>query len=254
MVKQGSNLPLHKNQLMKKNHFIVCVLGYALASSCSPKYYSPNAQNVPLITAKGQTNLTFAGNSDQLNFQGAYGVTDAFAVKADGGFFVPQNVDNGDGGSGKFVELGGGYFKPVGTNFVFEAYGIAGFGSMENHFPSSVEANPQTSGKISANIFRYGVQPNFGYKSKYFSAAVSSRLVNLNYTNVQGDLIYNNENQVTYLTNNNSNFLIEPALTVKGGIEKVKLQVQLGRSFNVTNSNFKQDQGFLTIGLNFSFN
>lgn len=239
---------------MKNNHFIVLISGVALLSSCSPKYYSPNAQNVPLITAKGETNLTFAGNSDQLNFQGAYGVTNAFAIKADGGFFIPENNDNGDGGSGKFFELGGGYFMPVGTNFVFEAYGIAGIGNMENHFPSTVEANPQTTGKISANIIRYGIQPNFGYKSKYFSAAISSRIVNLNYTNVEGDLIYSGENQVNYLNDHNSNFLIEPALTLKGGIDKIKIQVQLGNSFNLSNSNFRQDKGFLTVGLNFNFN
>jgi hypothetical protein len=238
---------------MKNQLFILLVLGYTMFSSCSPKYYTANTQNVPLISSKGETNLTFAGNSNQLEFQGAYGVTNGFAVKANGGFFVPDNNSNGDGGSGNFFEVGGGYFKPLANNFVFETYGIAGFGNMENHFPSTVEDNPQTTGDISANIIRYGIQPNFGFKSKYFSAAISSRFVNLNYTNIKGDLIYNDQDQVNYLNANSSNFLIEPALTVKAGIEKVKLQIQLGRSFNLSNSNFKQDFGFLTVGLNFRF-
>ncbi|MES2559204.1 MAG: hypothetical protein V4590_05660 [Bacteroidota bacterium] len=238
---------------MKKHHFFPILVSAVLFTSCSPKYYSANTQNVPLISAKGESNLTFAGNSDQLNFQGAYGVTNGFAIKADVGFFNPQNHDNGDGGSGKFFEVGGGYFTPLAGNFVLEVYGIAGMGSMENHFPSSVEANPQTTGKITADLFRYGVQPNFGYKSKYFSAAISSRLVGLNYASIEGDLIYDGEDQVAYLNNNSSHFLIEPAITLKAGIDKVKLQVQLGNSFNVSNPDFRQDKGFLTMGLNFKF-
>lgn len=239
---------------MKNQYFTIILFGGLALSSCSPQYYATNTQNVPLISHKGETNLTFGGNSNQIEFQGAYGVTNGFAIKANGGFFVPQNLDNGDGGSGNFVELGGGYFKPLANNFVFETYGIVGVGSMENHFPSTVEDNPQTEGKISATIFRYGIQPNFGWKTKYFSAAVSSRFVNLHFTNIEGDLIYNGENQVNYLNDHSSNFLIEPALTLKGGIEKLKLQLQFGRSFNLSSENFKQGKEFMTIGLNFNFN
>lgn len=239
---------------MKNQVFLALSMGSCLLFSCSPKYYSPNTQNVPLITEKNETNLTFAGNANQVEFQGAFGITNNIAIKANGGFFIPVDTEQGDGGSGRFFEFGGGYFRPIGENFVFETYGIVGFGTMENHFPSSVQANPQTRGNISANILRYGIQPNFGYKSKYFSAAISSRIVNLNYNNISGDLIFAGEDQLGYLNNNSSNFLVEPALTIKGGLERIKLQLQLGRSFNLSNQDFKQDFGFLTFGLNFNFN
>ncbi len=229
------------------------ILTSIFLAGCSPKFYTPNTQNVPLISEQGETNLTLSGNGNQVEFQGAYGLTNGFAIMANGGLFIPADINNGDGGSGKFVELGGGYFKPINDNFVFETYGIVGFGSMENHFPSTVSANPQTSGKISANIMRYGIQPNFGYKSKYFTAAISTRIVSLNYNSINGDLIYDQTDQNAYLKSNDANFLLEPAITIKGGFEKLKLQLQYGYSVNLTNSNFKQDNAYLTLGLNFNF-
>lgn len=228
-------------------------VGTTLFTSCSPKFYTPNTQNVPLISEKGETNLTLSGNGNQVEFQGAYGVTTNIAIKTNGGLFIPSDLDNGNGGSGKFIEFGGGYFKPINENFVFETYGIMGFGSFENHLPSTTNDYPQTKGDISANIFRIGIQPNFGYKSKYVSAAVSSRFVNLSYSKITGDLIFEDVNQPDYLNGNSSNFLIEPALTIKGGLEKVKLQFQYGYSFNLSNSDFRQDNSFLTISLNFNF-
>lgn len=230
---------------------VFIALGFA---SCSPKYYIPNTQNVPLISKKGETNLTLSGNGNQAEFQGAYGLTKNIAIKANGGLFIPTNLSNGNGGSGKFVELGGGYFKPITENWIFEVYGIVGYGSFENHLPSTKADYPLTNGNISANLLRVGIQPNFGYKSKYFSIAISSRIVNLSYSNIKGDLIFDNEHQTDYLKNNSSNYLVEPALTIKGGLEKIKLQLQYGYSVNLSNSHFKQDNSFLTIGLNFNFN
>jgi hypothetical protein len=100
---------------------------------------------------------------------------------------------------------------------------------------------------------RIGVQPNIGYKSTYFSAALSSRIVHLSYNNVDGDLIFENVNQPDYLRENSSILLLEPALTVRGGLAKVKLQLQYGYSLNLSNQDFRQDKVFLTVGLNFNF-
>lgn len=235
---------------MKHIIFLFVIL---LALGCNPKYYSPNTQNVPLISEKGETNITLSGSGNQAEFQVAYGLSGSFALKANGGLFIPPDLDNGNGGSGNFFEIGGGYYTPVNEKFVFETYGIVGFGSMENHLPSTVAASPQTKGDISAKILRFGIQPNFGYKSRNFSAAISSRIVSLNYSNIEGDLIFDGVNQLNYLEENKSNFLIEPALTIKAGLEKVKLQFQYGYSLNMSNSNFTQDKTFATIGLNFNF-
>src|SRR5699024_4192312 len=108
-------------------------------------------------------------------------------------------------------------------------------------------------GDISANLTRIGLQPNFGYKSEYFSIGVSSRFVHVGYNHIKGDLIFDETDQIQYLRDHNSNFMIEPALTLRAGIEKAKLQFQIGKSFNVTNKDFRQDDLLLTIGLNFRF-
>lgn len=237
---------------MKKHLLIIGGLTIVLVS-CSPKYYSPNTQNVPLISEQGETNLTLSGSDKQVEFHGAYGVADGFAIQANGGLFIPVDEDNGDGGSGKFAELGLGYFTSFNEYWVFETYGVAGIGTVENHLPSSLEDHPGTTGKLSANTFRIGIQPNFGFKSKYFSAAISSRFVNLSYSKIRGDMMFDNVNQNDYLNNNSSNFLIEPALTLRGGFENFKLQLQYGYSFNVTKYNFRQDHSILTLGLNFNF-
>ncbi|HMJ67929.1 MAG TPA: hypothetical protein VK508_03500 [Cyclobacteriaceae bacterium] len=235
-----------------RNSLLLCVLAL-IAIGCNPKYYSPNTQNVPLLSEKGEVNLSLSGNTNQAEFQGAYAAGEHFALQANGGLFIPKDLDNGDGGSGKFIEVGAGYFTPVSERFVFELYGLAGTGSVENDLRSRATTNPPTTGVISANVFRYGIQPNFGFKSKYFSAAVSSRIVNLNYSNIDGDLVFEGANQRAYLNDNKSNFLFEPALTLKAGVEKLRFQLQIGHSFNLSNENFRQDNAYATVGLNFRF-
>ena len=236
---------------MKKSISIILLIG-AFATSCSPLFYSPNTQNVPLISQKGDNTLNVSGNGNQVELQGAYGITESIAIQANGGLYIPRNEDNGNGGSGKFLEIGAGYFTPIADNFVFETYGIIGVGSMENHFPTT-QGDTGSKGDISANVMRIGIQPNFGYKSKHFEAALSSRIVNLTYNNIKGDLNFNGENQIIFLNDNKSNFLIEPAITLRAGLERVKLQVQYGYSYNLSNSDFKQDNSFLTLGLSFKF-
>jgi hypothetical protein len=205
------------------------------------------------MSEKGEVNLSVSGNGNQVEFQGAYAAGEHFAFQGNGGLFIPKDLENGDGGSGKFIELGAGYFTPVSEKFVFELYGLVGTGSVENDMRSRATTNPTTTGVISANIFRYGIQPNFGFKSKYFSAALSSRIVNLTYSNIDGDLIYDGTSQRNYLSDNNSNFLFEPALTLRAGVEKIKFQLQIGHSFNLSNEDFRQDNGYATVGLNFRF-
>ena len=221
--------------------------------SCSPKYYTPNTQNVPIIHEKGQTNLTFAGNDNQVEFQGAYGISNSLAIQLNGGFFIPKNEGSGDGGSGRILEAGLGYYKNIGDALLFDTYLLVGLGKMENHFPSSVTDYPNTTGKLTADVLRFGIQPSLSFHRKYFSLSLSSRITSVNYSNIEGSLIYASEDQARYLNDNKSNFMIEPAITVRGGTSKFKLQVQIARPINVTHPDFKQDKGLITIGLNFNF-
>ena len=241
-----------KTNIMKKIALFITTGLFGLFS-CSPKFYSPNTQNVPLISEQGQVDLNVSTNGNQFEFQGAYGVANNFSMQLNAGIFVPSDLDNGNGGSGKFGELGLGYFTSFDEKWVLEIYGLGGIGTVENHLPSTKEDYPETSGKITSNLLRVGIQPSFGFKSKYFTIALSSRLVNLSYDKIRGDLIYKDELQTDYLRRHSSQVLLEPALTIRGGFERIKLQVQYGYSFNLSKYDFRQDHTLLTFGINFSF-
>ena len=218
---------------------------------CSPKYYVPSTQNVPLFSEKGQLDLNVNGNQNQVGVQTAYAATNGLALQLNGALVVPQDDDNGNGGSGSFVEIGAGYFKPITEHWVFETYGIFGAGGMHNHFPNSVNDYPSSDGRISATHYRYGIQPNFGFRSKHFFAGISTRLMGVSYTDIRGNLMFDDESQANYLRNNNTMFLIEPALTLKAGFEWIKVQLQAGYSINASHMEFPQDRIHASVGLNF---
>ena len=230
-------------------------VGVALLFSlgCAPKYYVPNTLNVPMIQAQGQTNLTVAANRNQVEFQGAYGLSDTIALQVNGGAMIPKDEDNGNGGSGRLLEAGLGYFRNVRPNVLFDVYALVGVGTVDNDFPTTLAAHPGTTGKISADMSRFGLQPSISLHRRRFSISGSARLSSLRYRNIQGSLIFDGVNQVDYLTDNKSNVLLEPALTLRAGPEKLRIQVQLVRSVNLTHSSFRQDKSLATLGLNFHF-
>ena len=221
-------------------------------SSCTTTYYIPNTQNVPVIDKKGGTTVNLAGNGNQVEFQAAYGISDAIAVQANGAWYIPKDQDNGNGGSGSLYEGGVGYYKALSDKWLFDTYALVGGGHMENHFPSTLPTVPATTGNIEANALRYGLQPSITFHTPYFSVSGSVRATQLRYSNITGSLFLDGLVQERYLADNNANFLLEPALTIRGGLERVKVQVQLLHSMNLGNSSFKQDNTMLSFGLNFN--
>lgn len=236
--------------MTKPNHaFAAAVL--LISVGCSPKYYVPNTQNVPMISAKGQATVSVAGNGNQLEFQGAIGVTDSIAIQVNGDRVAPQEDVNGDGGSGQLIEGGVGYFRNLKPDVLFDVYALAGFGSMKNDFPSQI--NVRTTGKISADILRFSVQPSLSVQKRLFSLSGSARISTLTYSNVEGSLELGVFDQVSYLNSHKTSVLIEPALTLRVGPQRLRLQVQALRSFNVTTSDFPQDKALGTVGVIFRF-
>ncbi len=236
---------------MKTHQLCIVVLFTTtlFSQACSPIYYSPNTQNVPLLSGKGDHSVAVSGNDTRIEIQGAYAAGEHFGLGLDAGFVRQKDDEEGDGGKGKFGEVQAGYFQNFSEHFIFETYVLLGFGTVENHFPSTITANPTTNGKIESNLLRVGLQPAIGYRSRFFEAALSARLVNLNFSNARGSLIFEQIAQTTYLENNKSLWLIEPALTLRGGTDMLKLQIQANLSANLTNKDFQQDNGQLTIGL-----
>ena len=225
------------------------LVGVVVTQGCNPIYYSPSTQLVPLLSGKGDHSVAVAANNTRGELQAAYAVGDQFALGVNGGRFRQKDNTSGDGGSGTFGEVAVGYFQNISTHVVFETYGLYGMGSVENHFKSSVAANPGTDGKISSDLTRFGVQPALGYRGRLFEAAISTRIASLNYSNPHGTLVFDRQNQVSYLNSNNQMWLVEPALTLRAGAQFLKLQLQVGRSVNLTNSDFRQDKSHATLGI-----
>ncbi|MBP6759581.1 MAG: hypothetical protein KA133_10045, partial [Flavobacterium sp.] len=224
---------------------IITLLICVAFAGCGPVYYVPNTQNVPVIKKKGQTNLTLGINSSEstngYEFQGAYGLTDKIALQ----FNIDRikSSDDVSNGSGNFIEFGPGYYKNLSKHFVFETYGLLGLGGFK------YEEYNNTPQKINANFFRVAVQPSISFSSKYFIASLSGRVANLNYNSVSG-----NYYDIDYLKAHNSYWLVEPALTLQGGPENVKIFLQFQISENLTNPLFQQDYTLVTFGLKANLN
>lgn len=223
------------------------------AFACSPKYYVPNTQQVTLFEEQGDINLTLIADGTKVEGHAAYAISDQFSAAVGYTTFQPMEVNDGDNGSGSLFEVAPGYYTRVGDNLIFEAYAQFGFGKFENHFLNQLDTL-QADRTIMANAFRLGLQPSIAFKKDNFAVALSSRFSSLNYSKIEGDLVFGGVDQIEFLTENKNNFIIEPALTFWFGLEKIKLQAQYAFSFNVSNSEFPRDKQLLSLGINANIN
>jgi hypothetical protein len=222
------------------------------ASGCAPKYYAPNTHNVPTLTRAGDFSGAFTFGDSRGELQGAYAFTPNVAAMLNAAAFDQADDEEGDGGQGGIVELGLGYTAPIADRFHASLFGLVGGGNVENHFPSTVASNPGTTGVLEANLSRFGVQPSIGFRSTYFEAIGSVRILGLRYSDVSGSLVFGGEDQVQAVRAQPSHTLLEPAITVRGGFETWKAQLQLGWSFNKGHSSFRQEEAYLTAGVVYS--
>lgn len=240
--------------------FFSCFIPFLALAACSPVYYAPSTQHVPLLTEKEEFTISgsYSGSAsaDGAAFNGAYALNQNWGLMAGGSlFFGEEASDDSPHGGGGYFEAGGGYFTKVSDKLVFETYGLVGFGGMKNRFPQSVHEYPGTDGEIKANILSVAIQPSFGFKSQYFEAALSLTTSMINYSNIRGNLMMQNRdqeaaaNQQDYLKDNRGHLLFEPALTIRGGLEFLKIEAQTGGSLNLTNRDFPQEDSWVSVGL-----
>lgn len=232
--------------------FTPMLLAALAFGGCAPKYYAPNTHNVPLLNRDGDYAASFAFGDSRGELQGAYAITEDLGLMLNAAFFERRNDEEGDGGKGGLLEVGFGYQTQLDERFQLGVFGLLGGGNVENHFPSTLTGNPGTTGIIEADLGRFGVQPVIGYRSTYFEAAASMRVMRLRYSGVTGSLVFAGEDQVQLLGSQTEHTLLEPALTVRGGFPTVKLQLQLGWSINKSHANFRQDEGHLTAAVVYS--
>lgn len=219
---------------------------------CTPRYYSPNAHNVPLFTKKGETAIRIVtGGGDDVNnavdVQGAVALTNNIGLMIN--YYNAWGAEEGYGsGSGNLLEGGFGFFNPVNKHLIFETYAGGGGGSVTNYY------NSQKIAHSTLKLNRLFIQPSLGYRSQYFDIALSLRAVNVNYTSFKSLFLnntdyVNEQEQLNKIRDNPKYLLWEPALTVRGGSKTVKAQFQVGFSYNHTNPDFPQETFNANIGL-----
>lgn len=226
----------------------VFVIFLIILDGCSPVLYSNVGQNVPLLQNKGefsaQLALATVDGPDGVAVQSAYAISDHVGVMTSL-YLLGDHYAEGWKGTGSYFEFGGGYFTKTGTQkLVFEIYGGAGFGSIKNQDNTSRQF-------VDVSFSKPFVQPSIGFTSKYFDVAITPRFGKINYGKTSQlilDPIYVDE-LASYLSRFDGDFFFEPGITLRGGFQNVKLQVQY-----VYSTYAKETwvcSGFFSVGVNF---
>ncbi len=220
-------------------------------SSCS--VYVPNGINAPMFAKKGEAQV--AGNvGSGVNVQAAYAVTDHVGIMANGYFnnsTVTLNNDDTRKGSGKLFEAGVGYFNKSESGFAFETYAGAGFGNLTiDRSIVSTKANKT----FETSATKFFVQPTVGYSSKHFEVGFTPRFSMLKYTKPTTTYTAAELSADKFVAIEQTNWMfIEPTLTIRGGGEKLKAQIQVGRSFKLNSEDLGYSAGILNLGIVYKF-
>jgi hypothetical protein len=223
-------------------------------TSCNHYYYIQPTHNVPLFKEKDEFRASISfGKGDEtstVDMQAAYAISDKFALMTnymlawgEGGY-----IDSLDMGKGQYIDAAFGYFKPIGKHGVFEIF--QGLGSSQQHHEYFFEG---TSDLSFTKVF---IQPSIGLTYNAIDVAFTSGFSNINFYKVNNQITNPNGSEyasVDLISKNKNAFLFEPSLTLRGGKNRVKLQVQAGFSQNLSNTNLAFETFKLSGGITFAF-
>lgn len=195
--------------------FFACLL---LLNSCyTPRYvYSPSAQNVPLLTEKGDSKLGLLYSTNGggirtenekeyrkfgrgIDIQGAYAISNRFALQAN--FYQRREQNGGDFGfrdSGYSIikyqrhlaEAGFGYYDKVDPSgkLIFQAFAGIGFGKFKFDDKGQDDTGAPFHRFHESSITKFFIQPAIMYQNaKRSSATLVSRFSIINYGNIKTD-------------------------------------------------------------------
>lgn len=224
-----------------KHFFYLLLFMLCMVTSCKVAYV-PNTVNVPLFDDSGQLRLS---GDTKGNFQFAtsldrhVGVMVNALLRQDGKDSDPVN------GKGNFFEAGVGAFSGGDRWVTWETYVGAGIGK------TKFVDNGKSFDTRGARFF---FQPSIGIHHSIFEIAATGRLVGGRYSG------YNTTYTTQELINNNladidkhTWLFAEPALTARVGYRWVKLQLQVGKAFKLTDKPLAFEENFSSIGLIFDF-
>ena len=243
---------------MNRNLFyLMCftTLLFITFSCTTPRYvYSPSAQNVPVLTKKGDSKLgavystNFVGEEKRdgkvidnrsrgYDLHAAVAITDNFAVQA-GHFYRWEKSEGGpDSLTLKYkrnlTEFGLGYYMPINDkgNVFFQIFVGAGVGRF-----SFTDIDKFGNNFHQANIVKVYLQPAIQFRSKgSFTTSIALRASNINYSKIKtsyspGQL---NDYHLEDL-NRRGKWFFEPATVSSFGFKNLpglRFEIQGGLSF-----------------------
>lgn len=222
-----------------------------LLASCSTQMYVSNAVNAPLLKEKNEVQVSLTQN----DLQAAVGLGSNFGVMANG-FYRNYKGDNNYEHGGMLGEAAIGYFQNLPANFVFETFVGGGGGNVHKRQEFTDMNDTRYVANFRANAVKGFIQPDFGFKSRFFDAVISSRFSVVKYTSFSPGNYPLEELQNDYLDANNLTgpvfMFAEPALTLRAGFKYVKLQAQMGLTINVSGNNIRHDDNFSSLGIVFN--
>lgn len=239
--------------------FLIAVI--TTMSSCLHYYYVQNAHNVPFFREKNEYRLSafggFGDESASVELQGAWSAGKRFALS--GNFMTAFKGSDSGGeyskGSGTYFDISPGFYIPAGEHFVFETYAGAGLASETHHYSSydSYIGDIVDGGSASLAFNKLFLQPSIGFSIDWFDIAFSSRASRICFTKVEDNSIDGEPFGLDMLQETPVYFLLEPAITIRVGLEKVKVHFQYAYNYNLTNPDVMFEQPKFTIGMVFLF-
>jgi hypothetical protein len=228
-----------------KAQAMIAVLSTVLCS-CSHYYYVANTKNVPMLREKNEARVSISyGEGDEsssFDAQGAYAITDKIGVLAN--YMTASGGSTSSPGNnwakGTCFEGAAGYFKPINTFGVFEVYG--GLGTSSQHHQYS-------SGTADLRFLKVFVQPSFGFTWKWGELAFSLPASRVSFNEIRDYTSSGEHSGLEKIASNKISYILEPAVTIRGGWKYLKLQFQYVHVTNLTNQDLPFECDKVSLGL-----
>lgn len=189
-------------------HYLLFIVSSLLVAACAPVYVQ-NVRTAPMFDKAGEfQGAVLFKPIDGFAVQGAVAVTNHLALMGDYSYSkddAPASYRH----KHTFYEGGMGYYRNV-RKFCYEVFLGHGEGEgMHNNLNSNPHVGPADSVLQSGKYKRYFIQPSFGFKKSFITAAAIARLSVVDFTQL---LKYRDDGSLIEKTDPSPKVFLEPAV------------------------------------------
>lgn len=202
-----------------------------LAASCAPAtLYVPSPVLAPMFSKGGQFHTSAQAGPQGVQLNAAYTAGRNIMVRVSG------HAQDREDGHYQLITAGAGWFLAYVPRRAelfqgWRASANADFGFADAR--GAVRTATTARAQYSANIYRIGLQADFGVDLTYVEAAAVARFVYLSARHTEDSALGGGATADWWL--------IEPAIVVRGGLETLKLELQAGYSEPLSQGGFLGD-------------